>query len=285
MELRDWVRRQGGVAHRAQASEHGYPPTQVRSEIARGTVLRLRSTWIGVADAPADLLAVARAGGRLTCLSLARRRGWWIPPTAGEELHLHLPPHGRRPMIEARLHWAAAIVERGPRRLESSIEDALAHIASCFFQEDALTMWESAVRAERLDVESLASVRWPDPRSRRYAQIVRGLSDSGPETMFVVRLSPWGVPLRQQVRLAGHDVDVLIGSHLVAQLDGFAHHTSRSDRLRDVRHDAELVQRGYTVLRFTYEQIVHRWEEVERTVGGSIARGLHLSPAERRRRR
>lgn len=129
-------------------------------------------------------------------------------------------------MIEARLHWAAAIVERGPRRLESSVEDALAHIACCFFQEDALTMWESAVRVERLDVESLASVRWPDPRSRRYAQIVRGLSDSGLETMFVVRLSPWGVPLRQQVRLAGHDVDVLIGSHLVAQLDGLAHHTS-----------------------------------------------------------
>ena len=97
MELRDWVRRQGGVAHRAQAAEHGYPPTRVRAEIARGTVLRLRSTWIGVTDAPADLLAAAGAGGRLTCLSLARHRGWWIPlPPTTSSTFISLPTDGAR---------------------------------------------------------------------------------------------------------------------------------------------------------------------------------------------
>ncbi len=41
--------------------------------------------------------------------------------------------------------------------------------------------------------------------------------------------------------------------------------------------------RGYTVLRFTYAQIMHDWDGVERTVSSAVARGLHLPPTERRR--
>jgi len=109
-----------------------------------------------------------------------------------------------------------------------------------------------------------------------------GLSDSGLETIVVVRLSGWGVPLRQQVQLAGHRVDIVIGSHLVVQIDGYAHHSSSAQRGSDVAHDAELRLRGYTVLRFSYAQIVHDWEDVERTLQAAIARGLHLPQRQRR---
>ncbi|MDR6868060.1 very-short-patch-repair endonuclease [Microbacterium resistens] len=281
MDLIDWVRRHGGIAHRADAAAHGFSPSRVRAEIRRGALLRVNASWIGLDDAPPDLLTAARAGGRLTCVSLARRRGWWVPEGAEDRVHVHVHPNARRPLGDVRTHWAAPIVPLGPRRLEASVEDALAHASRCFFEEDALSIWESAIRIERIDIESLRQVHWPDPRTRRYARLVRGSSDSGLETLVVVRLSHWGVPIRQQVRIAGHDVDILIGTHLVLQIDGFAHHSGRADRLRDVRHDAELQQRGYTVLRFTYEQVMRQWEEVERTVARAIARGLHLSPAMR----
>ena len=143
-------------------------------------------------------------------------------------------------------------------------------------------IWESAVRIERLDVEALRLVEWREPRSRALADEVIGLSDSGLETMVVVRLSGWGVPLRQQVRLAGRRVDIVIGSHLVVQIDGYAHHSSSAQRGSDVAHDAELRLRGYTVLRLSYAQIVHGWEDVERTLQAAIARGLHLPPRQRR---
>ena len=104
-----------------------------------------------------------------------------------------------------------------------------------------------------------------------------GLSDSGLETIFVVRLEPWGLRLRQQFVIAGRPVDLLIGERLVVQIDGFAFHSTPAQRGRDVAHDAELRLRGYTVLRFTYAQVVHDWPAVERTIARAVAAGAHLA--------
>lgn len=284
MELHRWLTERGGIAHRADAAARGFTPDRVRAAIRRGAVRRIRAQWIALPSAPADLVAAAAASARLTCVSLARRRGWWVPDGATSQLHLQVGPNAHKHHDDAVLHWAAPLVDRGPRKLTASVEDALAHVALCFEREDALSIWESAVRVEPLDLESLRAVQWPNRAAREIAGTLRGLSDSGIETLFVVRLSSWGVPLRQQVILAGHPVDVVLGSHLVVQIDGFAHHSSAAERGRDVAHDAELRLRGYTVLRFTYAQIVHGWDRVEATIAAAIARGLHLAPASRARR-
>lgn len=34
---------------------------------------------------------------------------------------------------------------------------------------------------------------------------------------------------------------------------------------------------GYTVLRFTYSQVMHDWPMVERTIARAIATGKHLA--------
>lgn len=281
MNLTSWLSARQGIGHRKDAADDGHAPSRVRAAIRSGAVRRLSAQWIALADAPVDLAAAASASARLTCVSLARHRGWWIPDDVDARLHLQIAPNGHRHHAAAVAHWSAPIVDRGPRALTASPEDALAHIASCLSREPALTIWESAVRTERLDLEYLRRIRWPTPIARDLATTVTGASDSGIETQFVVRLSAWGVPLRQQVRLAGRRVDVVIGSHLVVQLDGFAYHSSAADRGRDAAHDAELRLRGYTVLRFTYAQIVHGWDDVERTVASAIARGLHLPPESR----
>lgn len=284
MKLLEWLQARGGIAHRADAAAHGFAPEHVRAAIRTGAVRRIRARWIALPTAPVDLRAAAAASARLTCISLARRLGWWIPDGASSQLHLQVGPNAHKHHDEAVLHWSAPLVDRGARALTASVEDSLAHIALCFAREDALAIWESAIRVESLDLESVRAVRWPNHASRELAGTVEGKSDSGIETLFVVRLSSWGVPLRQQVRLAGHLVDVVIGSHLIVQIDGFAHHSSAADRGRDVAHDAELRLRGYTVFRFTYAHIVHEWDRVEATVAAAIARGLHLPPASRARR-
>ncbi|WP_350352943.1 DUF559 domain-containing protein [Microbacterium sp. A8/3-1] len=284
MELTEWVASRGGIAHRADAAARGFSPDRVRAAIRAGAVRRIRARWIALPDAPADLTAAATASARLTCISLARHRSWWVPDGAASRLHLQVGPNAHKHPDDAVLHWATPLVDRGPRALTASVEDALAHIARCFDHEDALSIWDSAIRVESLDLESLRAVRWPSSASRELAGTVRGLSDSGIETLFVVRLSSWGIPLRQQIVLARHPVDVVLGTHLVVQIDGFAHHSSAAERGRDVAHDAELRLRGYTVLRFTYAQIVHGWDRVEATISAAIARGLHLAPASRARR-
>ncbi|MFJ4173573.1 endonuclease domain-containing protein [Microbacterium sp. NPDC089696] len=282
MHLTEWITSRGGIAHRADAAEHGFSPHHVRAAIRSGAVRRVRAQWVALDSAPKDLVTAASASGRLSCVSLARHRGWWVPPDAEPAVHLQVGPNARRVRDDTVLHWGEPLVDRGSRVLTASVEDALAHMATCYSREDARAMWESAIRVESLDLEALRLVRWRDPRARALADEVDGKSDSGLETIVVVRLSGWGLPVRQQVRLAGHRVDLVIGSHLVIQIDGFAHHSSAAQRTSDVAHDAELRLRGYTVLRITYAQIVHRWEEVERIIVAAVARGLHLAPSARR---
>ena len=136
-------------------------------------------------------------------------------------------------------------------------------------------LWESAIRMERLSVDALRRVRWTTRAAAEMADRVSALSDSGLESIFLIRLGPWGLPIRQQVVLAGRPVDFLIGDALVVQVDGHAHHSSAADRGRDVAHDAELSLRGYHVLRFTYAQVLHDWPAVERSIARAIAAGRH----------
>jgi very-short-patch-repair endonuclease len=275
--IETWLRARGGIAHRREASAAGYDAAAVRSAARRETVRTVRRNWVITAHAPADLITAAEAGGRLACLSLARHRGWWIPENADRRLHLHRNPHDAAVPVDAVVHWTTPIAPSAPFALVEPIEDALAHIADCCSAEDALVIWESAARMEKLAADALRAVRWPGRAARNCADAVTGLSDSGLETIFVARMRPWGIPIAQQRVIAGRPVDVLIGDRLAVQLDGFAYHSSPADRRRDMEHDAELMHRGYTVLRFSYSQVLHDWPHVARTIARAIARGAHLT--------
>ena len=85
--------------------------------------------------------------------------------------------------------------------------------------------------------------------------------------------------VRQQVYLAGKPVDVLVGEWRVIQIDGWAYHSSSAQRSADIAHDAELRLRGYTVLRFSYAQVVHGAAGVERVIRRALAAGLHDRPS------
>jgi len=139
-------------------------------------------------------------------------------------------------------------------------------------------VWESASKIEHLEPAALRLVKWRTVRARDIAEAVGGLSDSGLETILVTRLRAAGLVVRQQVVIAGRPVDGLVGERLVVQADGWEFHSSAAQRRKDIAHDAELRLRGFTVLRFSYDQIVHDWPAVERTVLRAVAAGFHLAP-------
>lgn len=278
MLLSHWLLTRGGIAHRDDASDAGFTVSRVRAAIRAGDVHRIRSKWIALGTAPRELIAAAECGAMVTCVSLARRSGWWVPPDADETLHLHLPPHGVLRAERAHAHWSRLLGPLRPRALEASVEDALSDAAGCFPLDQAVAIWESAIRERATSLESLRAVPWRTSAARRCLDHVRPGTDSSLETVFHVRLSAWGVRLRLQVQLAGHPVDFLIGTHLVVQIDGWSFHSSSADRTRDIAHDAALRMRGYTVLRFSYAQVIHGWDRVERVLAEAISRGLHLAP-------
>ncbi|MGX1932427.1 DUF559 domain-containing protein [Microbacterium resistens] len=138
-----------------------------------------------------------------------------------------------------------------------------------------MAIWESAIRRDRVDVDVLERVRWRTRAATDLAGLVGSRSDSGPESSFVALMRKVGVAVRQQVWIDGHPLDGLIGERLGIQVDGFAHHSTARERRRDIRADARLALRGYTVLRFDPHQVQHRGHEVQATVLTAIAQGLH----------
>lgn len=279
MDLERLVGSKGGILHRHRAENAGFPTRVQRQAVASGSVRIIRRQWLATPDADPALVSAAENGGRLTCVSLARRRGWWMPEPADPRLHLAMKAHARTPGagFHGVAHWSKPVAPAPPWSLVDCEENALAHLAVCLPRESALVVWESAIRAEGLAADALRRITWTSRAARECADSVAGLSDSGLETLLVVRLSPWGLPMRQQALIAGHRVDLLIGDRLVIQIDGWAHHSTAAQRGRDVTLDAELVLRGYTVLRFMYAQIVHDWPKVERTIARAVAMGAHLA--------
>lgn len=280
-ELYDWLVSHGSIAHRDEVRQAGFGTSLLRSFVRDGPAEMIRRAWVALPAAAPDLVAAARAGGRVSCTTLARRRAWWIPASALGAVHLHMTPgsgSARTPAgWDGTLHWTKPVAPVPLGSLLASIEDALAHIAVCEPFDTALVLWESAARVERLAAEYLRSVRWGTRAARELAQAVGGLSDSGLETLVVVPLRRWGLQVRQQVTLAGRPVDLVIGDRLVVQIDGYEFHSDSAQRTRDIAHDAELRLRGYTVLRFSYAQVVHDWPAVAAVIRRAVAAGLHLA--------
>ncbi|WP_425840440.1 DUF559 domain-containing protein [Microbacterium sp. PA5] len=272
MDLNAWVAARGGIVHRSDILDRGMSAPALRRAIADGAVLRVRRYWVAVPDAPPQLVAAAEATARLACVSAARHRGWWMPPEVDDRLHLHVRPHaeGAREAGVVR-HWTVPIGALHSRLLVESVEDTLQHLADCQPRETALVLWEDAARSENLPADVLRRVAWRSPRARELASVLTGLMGSGLETVFVDRLRRWDVTVRVQVGLAGHDVDAVIDGWLVVQLDGFRYHSSSAERTRDLAHDRELVARGYTVLRFSYSEVVYGWDRVEHAIARALA--------------
>lgn len=279
--LIDWVARHEGVVHRDELMRAGFRVESMRALVRSGAAEMIRRAWVALPDAAPDLVRAARAGGRVSCVSLARRRGWWMPEGIDDGLHLHLHPGASSARLDPTwrgvLHWTKPIAP-GPRTaLAGAIEDALDHIARCVPHDGALALWESAAKNEQLSPEALRRVRWLSRAASDLAREVTGLDDSGLETIVVRPLLRWGLPVRQQVMIAGHRVDVLIGERLVLQIDGYQFHSDAAQRAADIAHDAELRLRGYTVIRVSYSQVVRDWSAVERIVRRAVAAGLHLA--------
>lgn len=277
MDITEFVASQGGIAHRQSVLDAGVRPAALRAAITAGGLSRVRRYWVRTDAAPADLVVAAQHTARLACISAGRHRGWWIPPDATTDLHLHVDAGGRPPAAADVTHWNSPLVPVSAHTLVESVFDALEHIADCLPREQAIVLWESAAREHSLVPRELARVAWRSVAAREIAAILTGQSGSGLETILVVRLRPWGVPIRLQVPLAGHDVDALIGDALVLQLDGFAFHSSSADRTRDLAHDRALVALGYTVLRFSYSEVIYTWPVVERAIARALAQGAHLA--------
>ena len=270
-EIRDAVVTRGGVVRTRVLLDSGSGRRTIERAVSAGAVVRVRTGWVAAPTADPSLVAAARAGMVLTCVTQARRLGLWVLREDG--VHVAAPTHaGHVAATRATVHWARPLVPRHPDLLSDPIENVLGLVASCQPFESAFAVWESALNKGLVDVKALRRLELP-PAARRLVDEVRPFSDSGLESFAIPRLRWLHLPLRQQVWIAGHVVDLLIGERLVLQMDG-GHHVG-AQRASDIAHDAALMLLGYHVIRVGYVQVVERWHEVQDLITRAVAQGLH----------
>lgn len=278
---RDLVHLAGGVERTSVLRDAGVGRAALDRALSSGELVRVRRGWVAEPDADPYLVAAARAGVVLSCVTMAQRLGLWVLGDAAVEspdlarTHVAAPPHaGRMEAVGAVVHWARPVVPRPPGRLTDEIENALALVAECQPYEHALVIWESALRRGVVDVRALSRLEL-GPTARRLCEESDPFADSGLETLVVPRLKWMKLPLRRQVWLLGRRVDLLIGDRLVLQIDG-GHHVG-AQRERDIAHDVELALRGYHVIRVGYGAVIDDWPAVQARIMRAIAQGLHLA--------
>jgi len=268
------LRAGGGLVRSIRLVREGHPHRTIAAAIERGLAIRVRRSWIALPDADPALLAAARAGVVLTCVTQAERLGLWVLDHSG--MHVAAPPNAGRVDVPAgaHVHRARPLLPRAADALSDPIQNVLALVAVCQPFEAALAVWESALRAQRVDVLELQ--RLPiGSRAREILAAAQPFSDSGLESFVLPRLKWMRLRIIAQAWIAGRPVDFLIGERLVLQIDG-GHHVG-AQRESDVRHDAELALRGYHVIRVGYRQVVDDWVSVQDLLSRAVAQGLHLA--------
>ncbi len=266
-----------GYVHRDVLIEGGWRPDRLRAAMRAEGLELIRRQWIVAPAATPAIREAAALGGHLTCITAGVMLGLWRPHAAEATTHLALASHSSSVSSTAVVHRSKGIVSASPRRLVDPIENVLVRVSTCFGFEDALAIWESAIRLRLVTRRHLLSLPWRGERARRLVAAASTFSDSGLETLFVHRLHLIGIVVRQQVTLIDRPVDGLIGARLVVQIDGFAHHGDPKQRRSDLAHDRALRLLGYTVLRYTYHDVIDEWPRVEAEIRAAMAQGLHVA--------
>jgi len=266
MDLEAALRHMGRTATRRDLIALGSTDRELARAVESGRLHRVRK---GVYAAP--LLADGRAQamrlrGSLTCVSLLRSHGVWVPPD-DKRLHVRLPKSARPPSsAQVVAHWAR-------HRRPESIAGALGRMLACAGTEWTVAAADSALHLGLLSEAELMTL----PRVVRAR--ADGRCESGGESLVRQRLAARRIRCAPQVQIADVGrVDLLVGDRLVLEVDGFEFHGTRDAFERDRERDRRLVALGYVVIRVTMNQVLHDWARVERAILAIVRSRRHRWP-------
>lgn len=276
---------------------HGFTATDASRAVKAGKLTSPRRRWFATPDADPRLVAAIRVGGHLTCVSALRHHGVWcvddglLHVAVGKNANHLAAPHDRSVRLTdpashgVRLHRGTAVLLPGELDLPvDRVLAALRHAIVCQPREDAIVALDSALNSRFVSLSDVQAVIESLPkRYRRYLDLIDPSAQSGLETKARLRLRSLGIPYRTQVQIGTVGrVDLVVGERFVVELDSKSWHTSARAYAEDRRRDLELIERGYIILRVTYDQIMSQWPLVERAIRAVVRRNEHRWAARHR---
>jgi very-short-patch-repair endonuclease len=225
--------------------------------------------------------AAVLASGQCAVLSHGDAAALWdLLPPRGHRIHVTRPSTSGRDPDPARIHlhrvgtfraWEGTLIDGIPTTTVARTLLDLAPALRPAALEDLIG------RADRLQLFDLVAVRRclaehprqaGAPKLRRLLEALEGVGAADLRSVLEVRLlqlcGDHDLPRpATNVTVAGHMVDFLWSSaRLIVETDGFAYHSSRAAFERDRERDQHLTLAGYTVVRFTYNQVTQTPEAV-----------------------
>lgn len=294
-EVMTLLRRQGGLARRRDLRAAGLRRRALERAVRDGSLqVVTRDVLSARLDRPADTaLRAAVVGLAGTACGTSAAQVWGIDLAAVPGVHEVAVPHAR-----SRAQWPGTVVRRRDLPAEDcTVRDGIAvttplrtalDLGRTLELAEAVASVDAALRAGLVSVTSLTSalVAVPPGAGRRdltrVVRLVDPQSGSVLESLCRVLLVQAGLaPPETQLVVRGRDGRVLgrvdfawPEQRLVVEVDGYAFHADREHYRQDRRRTNGLVLAGWTVLRFSWEDVVCRPDAVVAAVR-SVLTGLH----------
>jgi very-short-patch-repair endonuclease len=267
MDALSALRQCGGAGRWKRLMAAGVTDGHLRAAVRSGAVVR-RGPVYALPDAAADVLVAAQLSGRLTCLSAAQHLGLDVlqAPTLA---HVAVPKGSPRASKGAVVHRTGG----GPGWCVD-LDHALLDCLRCRPPVEALVMIDSALRLQQVNVEHLCrQLQGPGSvRQRGTLRLADPQSGSCIETVARVAFVAAGFTVRCQVFISDVGrVDLLIDGWLVVEIDGYGYHSSREQFRNDRRRANMLAEKGFVLLRFSFEDVMSRIDHVVRQVAIVLA--------------
>lgn len=220
------------------------------------------------------------------CLSCVSAAKFYDLPVATGELppQTHLSVRHSRGMHYSKLrrfddvciHREQIMSEEERRTHIASIGTVLERVLICMPLKASLPMLDAARNRGLFDISTLTlpSSGSRVPHLREAIGLSTDRARSILETVARLQLIDMGLTPEVGVWIEGvGEVDMIILDFIVIEVDGWAFHSSKEQREKDLKRDRELLRRGYVVLRFTYDDVMN----------GDFAREVPISVAALRR--
>lgn len=253
----------GGAARWARLCQCGVSERDLRQAVASAGVLSVGDGGYVLPGADPALVAAVRLGGVASHASAARlhRLDLWRP-IDGIDVTVRRGSHPQS--CRVRVHR----VNLRPDEIDFQlpITSVLRTAIDCGRSlplPDAVVILDSAMRGGRVNSAALkaaaSSARGHGAVAlRRAVEHADALAGSALESALRLLLLLVDARLETQVKIPDvgpGPVDFVLDGWLVIEADGFEHHSSRDDYKKDRARSNGVVVRGYTLLRFTWEDV------------------------------
>ena len=262
MDLNEELRKRHGITKLSSLRHAELTPTMLPQSIGhyRG--------WIY--DKNSFTLDQVRAFVYNACISCVSAAQMYELPILMEERpqKTHLSVSYNRGMHPSKLrrfddvcvHREQFLSDEERRTHVASIGTVLERVLVCMPLKVSLPMLDAARNRGLYDVSTLTI----PPTGSRLPHLKEALSLSSDrarsilETVARLQLIDMGLTPQVGVWIEGvGEVDMIILDFIVIEVDGWAFHSSKEQREKDLKRDRELLRRGYVVLRFTYDDVMN----------------------------